>query len=200
MDELAFNKVAAAVLTAGIIAMVCGIIANIAVRPQLLEKPAYAIAGVEASKSAAAAGGEAAKGPEPIQPLMASADAKAGEQVAKKCAVCHTFDKGGKNLIGPNLWGVVGRARASEPGFTYSDAMKAKGGTWTVPDLVQFIANPKAFVPGTAMTFTGIPRAGERADVAAYLNSLADNPAPLTKAAEAPAAASSTQQASTSGR
>ena len=119
---------------------------------------------------------------------------------AQKCAVCHTFDKGGKNLVGPNLWGVVGRPRASESGFTYSDAMKAKGGTWTVPDLMQFIANPKAFIPATAMTFTGIPRAGERADVVAYLNSLADNPAPLTKAAEAPAAGSSTQQAATSGR
>src|SRR5579871_3127614 len=107
MDELAFNKIAAAVLTAGIIAMVTGIIANIAIHPKKLEKPAYVIAGVEAPK-AADTGGAAEKGPEPIQPMMAQADPKAGEQIAKKCAVCHTFDKGGANKIGPNLYGIVG--------------------------------------------------------------------------------------------
>jgi cytochrome c len=78
--------------------------------------------------------------------------------------------------------------------------MKDKGGTWTIPDLFQFIANPKAFIPGTAMTFAGIPRASERADIVAFLNSLSDNPAPLSKAAEAAPRGNSTQQAATSGR
>jgi cytochrome c len=88
-------------------------------------------------------------------------------------------------MVGPNLWGVVGRPRASEAGFNYSAAMKAKGGNWTIDDLNQFINNPRGFIPGTNMTFAGIQRGGERADVIAYLNSLSDNPAPLPKAAEA---------------
>jgi cytochrome c len=110
---------------------------------------------------------------------------KRGENSAKKCQACHTFNKGGRNLVGPNLWGVIGRPRASEAGFNYSAAMKGKGGNWTIDDLNQFITNPRGFVPGTNMTFAGIPRGTERADLIAYLNSLSDNPAPLPKAAEA---------------
>jgi cytochrome c len=86
------------------------------------------------------------------------------------------------------LWGIIGRAKAAEAGFNYSAALKAKGGNWTIEELNQFVANPKGTVPGTSMTFAGIARAGERADLIAYLNSLADNPAPLPKAAEAPGA------------
>jgi cytochrome c len=87
--------------------------------------------------------------------------------------------------VGPDLWGVVGRPKASVAGFNYSAAMKAKGGTWTIDDLNHFIANPRTYIAGTNMTFAGIPRESERADVIVYLNSLSDNPAPLPKAAEA---------------
>jgi cytochrome c len=148
-------------------------------------KPGYDIA-VSETRS----GGEAkpAEPEVPIEQLLAKADAGRGENSAKKCAACHTFDKGGRPLVGPNLWSVVGRPKASEPGFNYSAALKAKGGNWTIDDLNQFITNPRGFVPGTNMTFAGIQRAGERADIIAYLNTLSDNPAPLPKAAEAPSA------------
>ena len=169
MDELGFNKIAAAVLTAGIIAMVSGIIAGAVVHPRKLEKPVYVVAGVEAPKEAA--GGEA-KGPEPIAPLMASADAKAGADISKKCTVCHTFDKGGANKIGPNLFGVVGEAIAEGKGFQFSDALKAKKGKWDVETLNDWLYKPQAFAKGTKMTFAGLPKAKDRADLVAYLETL----------------------------
>jgi cytochrome c len=122
---------------------------------------------------------------EPIEQLLAKAEVGRGETSAKKCAACHTFNKGGRPLVGPNLWGIVGRPKASEAGFNYSAALKAKGGNWSIDDLNQFINNPRGYVPGTNMSFAGISRGSERADVLSYLNTLSDNPAPLPKAAEA---------------
>src|SRR5262249_58284852 len=119
------------------------------------------------------------------------AEGAKGETAEKKCQACHTFNKGGRNMVGPNLWGVVGRPRASEAGFNYSAAMKSKGGNWSIDELNQFLTNPRGYVPGTNMTFAGLTRGSERADVIAYLNSLSDNPAPLPKAAEASEASGS---------
>ena len=120
----------------------------------------------------------------PSPELLANADPKRGEQIAKVCQTCHTFEKGGPNKVGPNLWGIVGRPKV-EPGFNYSAAMKAKGGDWTIDELNQFLTSPKGYIPGTAMSFAGLPKGQQRADVIDYLNSLSDNPKPLPTAAEA---------------
>ena len=92
----------------------------------------------------------------------------AARTAAKKCAACHTFGKGEPNRVGPNLWGVVGRPKASEAGFNYSAAMKGQKGNWTPEELDVYLTNPRGMVPGTNMTFAGIPRGKERADVITY--------------------------------
>jgi cytochrome c len=177
MDSFEFNKIAGAVLGTGLFLVALNITAEAIFSPQPPAKPGFEI---DVKPQVAATGpGAPAAAEEPIEKLLASATVDRGQATAKACAACHNFQKGGPNGIGPNLYGVVGRPRASAPDFNYSDAMKAKGGEWTIEDLNKFLTNPKEFVPGTKMTFAGLPRGSQRADVIAYLNSLADNPKPL---------------------
>ena len=93
----------------------------------------------------------------PIATLLAKASVEKGQAAARQCQACHTFEKGGPNRVGPNLYGIVDRERASQPGFNYSAAMKAKGGKWTFDELNKFLAGPREYIPGTAMTFAGSP-------------------------------------------
>jgi cytochrome c len=184
MDSFELNKILGALLFTCLCLLALSIGAEAMFHPVKPAKPGFEVVVKEH-----AAGGEQAKAEpdEPIEKLLASATIDKGANAAKKCAACHTFGKGEPNRVGPNLYGVVGRPKGTEGGFDYSAALKAKGGKWTVEDLNAFIANPKGFVPGTKMTFTGVPRGSERADVIAFLNSKSDSPAPLPKAAEAPA-------------
>src|SRR6266851_7707537 len=182
MDSFELNKILGAILGTCILLLVTSFAAGAIFSPALPEKPGYEIAVKEEAHGGAK---EAAAAPsEPIEKLLQTASVEKGAGAAKKCAACHTFEKGGPNRVGPNLFGIVERARASEAGFNYSAAMKAKGGKWTYDDLNKFISNPKGFVPGTAMGFAGIPKDSERADVIDYLRTLADSPVPLPTAAK----------------
>lgn len=122
---------------------------------------------------------EKAEIPETIIALLASADISKGKKVSKSCAACHTFKKGGKKKIGPNLWNVVGKEKASTEGFSYSKGMKALGGTWDYDSLDQFLLKPKKYVKGTKMGFAGIKKIKDRAALIAWLREQADAPIDL---------------------
>jgi cytochrome c len=182
MDSYEINKILGALLFACLCLLSLNIAAQALFAPVKPAKPGYEVAVTEHKQDAGAA-----KAPdEPIEKLLASATVDKGEAAARKCAACHTFGKGEPNRVGPNLYGVVGRPKASIATFNYSAAMKAKSGNWTIEELNVYLTNPKAMVPGTTMSFAGVPRGSERADLITYLNSKSDSPAALPKAAEAP--------------
>ena len=181
MDSFELNKVLGAVLGTCLALLTLNITANAVFAVHPPTKPGYDI--VVAAPTAPGAKPAPATPDVPVATRLASADLSRGETSAKKCVSCHTFDKGGRNLVGPNLWGIVGRPVAAQAGFNYSAGMKNHKGTWTFETLDDYLKHPQSTVPGTNMTFAGIARATERADLLAFLNSKADSPQPLPKAA-----------------
>ncbi len=185
MDDR-FNTIAGWVLFAGIVALGSSIVAGEYFHSERPEKMGYPIAGVQ---EASEGGAEAEK---PIEFYLATADASKGQQVFNKCMACHTAAKGGPNMVGPDLWGVIGEPIAQgKAGFPFSDALKKVGGTWNWDNLSKWLTSPRTFAPGTKMTFAGLSNPQDRADVIAFLNQHSDSPLPLPKAAAeaAPAAA-----------
>jgi cytochrome c len=176
--SLEANKAFAAVLTAGIAFMVAGFIGQQLVRPKHLEKVAITIEGLPEASGAPAA--EAPAIPD-ITPLLAAASVDTGKQLAGRlCSACHNFEEGGPNKVGPNLYGVVGGPHAHKADFNYSPAMAGlHDKAWGYEELNHFLAGPARYIRGTRMAFAGISNVGQRADVVAYLRSLAASPQPL---------------------
>ncbi len=179
MDGFEFNKIAAAILIALLTVKGADLISQALIHPTILKEPAYKIEGV--SPAAQPLGLQAEKkGPDPIEPLLATANLERGAEVFKKCTSCHTIDKAGPNRIGPNLYGVVGSQKGKHPpDYAFSSAMEKKGGTWNYDDLNTFLYDPRAFVPGTKMSFVGVKDTKDRAALIAYLRSKSDVPLPL---------------------
>lgn len=195
-DPLLSNKIAAAILTA--LLLIFGL-------PQLAKAlfggghhgggggELHLAYGGDLDLGAGAAAAEEAPKVD-LGTLLAGASASGGERRAALCRSCHTFEEGGANGTGPNLWGVVGRELASHAGFNYTSALKDAGGVWTYERLDLYLKNSQEYVPGTAMV-QRFPRDDQRADILAYLGSLSANPVPFPEpAAAAPAEEASSEE------
>jgi cytochrome c len=186
MNGLELNKIAAAILLAGTIAM------TISLGMEGLYKGGEGHGGEEPKRGYSIAGaGEvtgttevaAASGPVDILPFLQTVDLKKGEELVKRCTSCHSFEKGGPNKVGPNQWGIIGSMFGHKEDYSYSDALKAEHGkkTWGFQEMSDFLENPKKYLPGTKMAYAGIKKPEDRANLIAYLNTLSDKPLAIPK-------------------
>ena len=186
MNSFEINKILGALLGTCLVLVAMHIASGAIFTPAPPAKPGYVI---EVKAEAPQSGAPTAPAEAPIETLLASASPERGAQVAKQCQACHNFQEGQGPKVGPDLYGVVGRAVASAPNFNYTAAIKKLGGNWTFDALNKWLTKPSADAPGTAMTFAGLANAKQRADVIAYLNTLSPHPTPLPTAQGAAAPA-----------
>jgi cytochrome c len=180
MNGFEFNKIFAALVMAVLVAYLAGFIAKETTHQKPLEKIAFPVSELKIAEAAPAAGAAVAAPIEPIEPLLAAADVAAGQKISRACTACHNFEKGAPNKVGPHLWAVVGRTVAEITDFAYSDGMKSHNNRkWDYAELNGFLVNPKVHVPGTKMAYAGIKDVKDRANLIAWLRTLADAPQPL---------------------
>ena len=177
MSGAEINKIILAVLSTLLVVLLIGNVVDELAHKEPLERNAYAVIASDAPTPAAPV--DTAPALEPVTPLLASADPAAGQKASKRCATCHTFNDGGANRIGPNLWSIIGKNKGAVDGFKYSDAIRDKGGAWSYDDLNAFLAKPKEFIKGTKMNFAGVKSVQDRANIIAYLRQQSTSPAPL---------------------
>ena len=178
MDSFELNKIIAAVLLTALLVIGINKFADTVFHVEKPKQSAYKVEGVELVSSA----GKTTEIKEVVQldikEILALGDLTHGEKVFKKCSACHIVAKGGKNLIGPALYGVVGRPVASIEGYAYSKALKAHEKNWSFEELNAFLLKPKSYIKGTKMAYAGLRKDKDRASVILYLNSQSDSPLP----------------------
>jgi cytochrome c len=181
MDGFELNKIAGAVLAAMLVMAGGNTLLQIMMARHAPATPGWKLPVTEPKKGSAEP--ETAFDAAAVLALLPKATADAGAGIFKKCLSCHTPDKGGRDLVGPNLWGVVGRKVASAGSFgpRYSEAMKSHGGEWSWEALAKYLHNPAKAIPDNKMVFAGIPDNADLADLLAYLRTLSDSPVALPK-------------------
>ena len=144
-----------------------------------LKTTAYKIDIPKVDTSTTTSSSTASEAIEPIVSLLATASLERGEKIYKKCGSCHNYKKGSKSKVGPNLWNIINRLKASSESFAYSNALMEFGGTWTYKELNNFLYKPNKYIQGTKMNFVGLKKAEDRADLILWLRQQSDNPVPL---------------------
>lgn len=177
-DPLYSNKIAGALLIGLLVVLGIGYIGNGLYHIDRTSE-AYPIEVAEVDNAAAGAEEATETALPEIGPLLVSASAENGEANSKRCISCHSFEKGGPNKVGPNLWNVLGADIAIHADYKYSDALMSIEGNWDIENMNKFLASPKTFAKGNKMSFIGLSKEQDRADMIKYLHGQSDNPIPL---------------------
>ena len=179
MDSFELNKVIAAVLMTALIVIGINKLGDSIFHAEKPKQSAYKVEGVELASSTEKKADVKAVVQLNIKEILALGDTTHGEKVFKKCSACHMIASGGKNMIGPNLWSVIGRTAGSVSDYKYSKAMVAYGKEWTFEEMNSYLIKPQAYVKGTKMAFAGLRKEKDRASVILFMNSKSSSPKPL---------------------
>jgi cytochrome c len=178
MNAFELNKIAGAVLSALLVIFGSRTLLDIAYNDKNERTPGYTLPFTERPLSDSKQQAAPAFDAEKVIAVLPKANAEAGKDAFRRCQQCHTVDKGGRNLVGPNLWGVVGRKVGEVEGFAYSEALKNRRSQWTLDELARYLHDPKAAIPGNKMAFPGVKVDAELADLLAYLRTLSETAPP----------------------
>ena len=180
MDSFELNKIIAAILLTALIVIGIGKFTDILFHVEKPKESAYKIEGLETTEVSVSLNSEKKVDVKVnISELLALGNLAHGEKVFKKCSACHMIASGGKNMIGPNLWGIIGRTAGSAADYKYSKAMVAYAKQWNFEEMNSYLIKPQAYIRGTKMAFAGLRKEKDRASVILYLNSKSDNPKTL---------------------
>jgi len=181
MDSFELNKIIAAILLAALIIIGIGKFTDILFYVEKPKVSAYKVDGLEVAATDSSTDITETKVVEAvdIKALLAMGDLAHGEKVFKKCTACHQIAAGGKNMIGPNLWGVIGRTSGSISDYKYSKAMIAHAKEWSFEEMNSYLIKPQAYIKGTKMAFAGLRKEKDRASVILFMNSKSSSPKPL---------------------
>ena len=178
MDSFELNKIVAAVLMVALLVIGIGKLSNVIFHVEKPKTPGYAVE-VEQATTVSSAAKAVVEEKIDIAALMAMGDVASGEKIFKKCAACHSINKGGKNNIGPALYNVVERKVGGIADYKYSKALATYEKNWTFEELNGFLKKPAKYIRGTKMAYAGLRKEKDRASVIKYLNQNSDNPVPL---------------------
>ena len=179
MDSFEINKIIAAILLTVLIIIGIGKFTDILFHVEKPKESAYKIDGLETAATSTKIEEQKEDVKVDIAQLLAMGDLAHGQKVFKKCSACHMIASDGKNMIGPNLWGVIGRQAGSITDYKYSKAMIAYGKDWSFEEMNAYLIKPQSYIKGTKMAFAGLRKEKDRASVILYMNSKSNNPKPL---------------------